>query len=108
MGCLNPFLDKLIPLKLNFGLRIPSVPEPGIFRDWLGRIQTKTEEMADLPVKLGRVSQWEANFPSVLHNPRLVLARNASQMHNESERHEETCTDYRMNLDWPEKLRKSS
>ena len=99
MDYLNPFLDRIIPLKLDYGLRIPSATESGIFQDWLGKIWTKTEDLANLPVKLGRVAQGEAIFTSVLCNPRLFLAKISSQLYNESEGQEKTTPNCPMNLD---------
>ena len=98
-----PLLDGLIPLKPNYGLRIPSDTESGIFQDWLGWSPTKTKDLANLPAEFDWFFQGEGSFPSVLHKAKPVLAKIAFQSHNESVEHEETLPNCQIDLDWPEK-----
>ena len=86
----------LIPSKLDSRLRIPSTTESGIFQDQLGRIHTKTKDVE--PPNQVRYGCLRIGYiRSVFHKPRLVLAKRSSQLHNESEGHEEIALDCQMN-----------
>ena len=82
--------------------------ELGILEDLSRRIQTKIEYLVEVSVKFGMFVQGEANFHGVLCIPRPFLAKKLSNLCNESEGHEETSPDCRMNLEWPKNLRISS
>lgn len=63
VGCAIPLFDRIVPLRPDFGLRIPSDTKSGIFQDWLDWISTKIIILMTSRLRLVEMHKGEVVFP---------------------------------------------